>query len=103
MEREYKESIYFEEVTVELVVLTSGGALDVVPPIAGEELLTKDSAVGAEERVLSAANVANVKHLSKKKSWEWSSRQFTEHLHENLLKYKREWVKIEKRNQQSSQ
>ena len=67
MEREYKESIYFEEVTVELVVLTSGGALDVVPPIAGEELLTKDSAVGAEERVLSAANVANVKHLSKKK------------------------------------
>ena len=68
MEREYKESIYFEEVTVELVVLTSGGALDVVPPIAGEELLTKDSAVGAEERVLSAANVANVKHLSKKKS-----------------------------------
>jgi hypothetical protein len=66
MEREYKESIYFEEVTVELVVLTSGGALDVIPPIAGEELLTEDGAVGAEERVLSAANVANVKHLSKK-------------------------------------
>lgn len=68
MEREYKESIYFEEVTVELVVLTSGGALDVIPPIAGEELLTEDGAVGAEERVLSAANVANVKHLSKKKT-----------------------------------
>ena len=45
-------------------MFASGSALDVVPPIAGEKLLTEDGAVGTKERVLPAADVANVKHLS---------------------------------------
>lgn len=47
-------------------MFASGGALDVVPPIAGEELLAEDGTVGAEERVLPTADVANVKHLTRR-------------------------------------
>jgi hypothetical protein len=50
-----------------LVVLASGSALDIVPPIAGEELLAEDGPVGAQERILSTADVANVKHLLNKR------------------------------------
>ncbi len=44
-------------------MLAGGGALDIVPPIAGEELLAKDGAIRTEEGILSAAHIANVKHL----------------------------------------
>lgn len=48
-------------------MVASDGALDVVPPVAGEEFLAEDGAVWAEERVLSSTHVAHVKHLLKKK------------------------------------
>lgn len=64
---------YLEQVAVELVMFASGGALDVVPPIAGEELLAEDGTVGAEERVLPTADVANVKHLLKKEERQTTS------------------------------
>lgn len=44
-------------------MVASDGALDVVPPVAGEEFLAEDGAVGAEERVLSSTHVAHVEHL----------------------------------------
>lgn len=58
---------YLEKVAVELVMFASGGALDVVPPIASEKLLAEDGAVGAEEGVLPTADIAYVKHLLKRR------------------------------------
>lgn len=48
-------------------MLASGSALDIVPPIAGEEFLAEDGPVGAQERILPTADVANVKHLLNKR------------------------------------
>lgn len=44
-------------------MLTGGSATNIVPPIAGEELLAEDGAIRAQEGILPAAHIANVEHL----------------------------------------
>lgn len=48
---------------VEAEEAAAGGAVDVVPPIADEVLLIEDGAVGAQEGVEVAVELAHVKHL----------------------------------------
>lgn len=55
---------YHVELRVEVVQRGCLVALEVVPPVANEESLVKDGAVGAEERVVSAVFLADVEDLA---------------------------------------
>ena len=54
------------EVLVERVEPVRVAAVCVVPPVADEDLLVEDGALGAQEAVLAAVMVAVVVHLQRK-------------------------------------
>ena len=56
-------STYRVEVLVERVEPGGAAAVGVVPPVADEDLLVEDGALGAQEAVLAAVVVAVVVHL----------------------------------------
>ena len=54
---------YLVQVVVEIVAVLRCGAVDVVPPVAGEHLLVENRSVGAEKTILPPVKVAIVIHL----------------------------------------
>ena len=62
------------EVLVEGVEADRAAAVGVVPPVADEDLLVEDGALGAQEAVLAAVVVAVVVHLQKKQCYGYDPR-----------------------------